>query len=106
MSEKRLDKLNAYLDENPSDLFLLFAVAKEHEKLNDSELARQKYEQILKLDPSYLGMYLHYAQNLILNSMIHEAKTVLELGINEAQRQKDQRALSELLALKSTLPET
>lgn len=105
MGEERIDKLMSFLKDNPEDLFVLFAIAKEFEKQGKWLEARQQYEQVLKLDPTYLGLYFHYVQNLIKNEMFDQAAEILELGTQEARNQKDQKSLSELMELASLLPD-
>ena len=106
MGEERLDKLMTFLKDNPEDLFVLFAIAKEFEKQGKWLEAREQYEQIIKLDPTYLGLYFHYVQNLIENEMFDQAAEILERGIQEAKEQKDQKSLSELIELASLLPDS
>ena len=59
MSITRLNQLLAFHEANPKDSFILFALAKEHEKLGDDEKALHYYEQLVRQEPGYVGVYYH-----------------------------------------------
>ncbi len=99
----RLQHLLNLFSEDESDAFILFALAKEYEKLGDFELAIDHYEKLRSNDPEYVGLYYHLG-------MLHqeledytEAMEVYVQGIAIAKKIGDQHALSELQGVKMNL---
>ena len=103
MSITRLNQLLAFHQANPKDSFILFALAKEHEKLGDDEKALHYYEQLTRQDPGYVGVYYHLGK-------LHEkmgdpatAFSIYKTGMDVARQAGDQHALSELAEAKLSL---
>lgn len=99
----RLSQLQAMLSESPNDSFLLFAIAKEYENMQDQEQALQHYLQLVENDPAYVGTYYHLAK---LYEKIENPEKALEAyaqGMEVARRAHDQHALSELSTAKLNL---
>jgi len=85
------------LKEDPSSSFLHFAIAKEHEKEDNFELAIRSYEWIRTNDKDYVGMDYHLAAAAIEMEEDEEyIESVFLEGEACAQRLGDQHALSEL----------
>ena len=59
MSNARIEQLKKFLEQNPKDSFVLYALAIEHVNLNDDETALQFFKQIVRDDPEYGGTYYH-----------------------------------------------
>lgn len=59
MSNSRIDQLTKFLEENPADSFVRYALATEYINLNDDETALAYFLEILRRDPEYTGMYYH-----------------------------------------------
>ena len=93
---KRLEQLNAMLQLAPSDAFLLFAVAKEHEKLGDKNTALVYYERLLATEPDYVGLYYHLGKLHESEQRLTEAQNDYEQGTKVARKIADFHALSEL----------
>ena len=55
----RLKRLQSFLDASPGDSFILFAIAKEYEKLNQPNEALDHYLTLKSNDPEYVGLYYH-----------------------------------------------
>lgn len=60
----RIEKLKEFLQSNPSDNFLLHALALEYINMGDDGEARKLFEEILRRDPGYTGSYYHLAKLL------------------------------------------
>ncbi len=103
MSTKRLEQLKALLEDSPHDSFLLFALAKEYEKLEDPETALRYYLHLEDHDPGYVGTYYHLGK--LYEQMGEEglAFQTYEKGIEAARRAGDQHAMGELAAAKMAL---
>jgi len=96
MPTTRLEQLKALLEQSPHDSFLIFALAKEYEKLGEQETALRYYLHLEEHDPAYVGAYYHLGK---LYEKMGEAGLALETydrGIEAARRAGDQHALGEL----------
>lgn len=103
MSDKRLAKLFAFLEENPNDSFIVFAIAKEYEKQEHRDQALKYYLQLKELDAEYIGLYYHLAKLYeSIQEEILALKTYKE-GISLAKSIGDFHALSELNNAKMNL---
>ena len=99
----RLSLLENMLAENPQDAFLLFAIAKEHEKESNQEQALAYYLQLRTLDPNYVGLYYHLGK---LYERMEEAATAFRTyteGMAVASRLRDQHAYNELAGARLAL---
>lgn len=103
MSNARLQQLLKFQENNPYDSFLLFAIAKEYEKLNKMEEALAFYQKITTHDPQYVGVYYHLGK---LQEKLAETATAFatyKKGMEVARTIGDQHALSELAGAKLNL---
>ncbi|HMQ49462.1 MAG TPA: hypothetical protein PKA00_18440 [Saprospiraceae bacterium] len=105
MSTQRLQQLQALLSESPRDSFLLFAIAKELEKLDRPDEALQQYRLLLETDAHYVGAYYHLAKLLEKKDQRMEALAIYEKGMLVARQAGDQHALGELATAKLLLEE-
>jgi len=96
MTTSRLTLLTDMLKQDPDDTFVLFAVAKEYEKLDDTASAILYYEKLKAVDSKYVGLYYHLGQILEKTDEIEKAQVIFKEGIAVATEIKDQHALSEL----------
>jgi len=94
----RIEKLNAFLLDNPTDCFVQHALALEYIKIGNDEKAKQLFEIILNRQPDYVGSYYHLAKLLERNNNIHEAIGVYEKGMEETKKAGDNHAHAELRA--------
>jgi tetratricopeptide (TPR) repeat protein len=85
--------------EDPNDPFFIYALALEYEKENNLKKCFAQFEFLLSNHPDYAGTYLKYAQLLIENNNEELAKTILEKGINLAQKLNKSKMKGELLQL-------
>lgn len=99
-TSQRLDLLLGILKETPADSFVIFAIAKEYENMDDQNVAIQYYEKLYHLDPNYVGLYFHWGK---INEEINDSDKAIEIysmGIEVASMQKDGHAERELRAAK------
>lgn len=99
----RLNQLKQLLVDDPNDSFLLFALAKEYEKLENWEMTIQWLEQLRNQDPNYGGLYFHLATAY---SEIEDTSTALSIcqqGTEVLKAQKDEHLLRELKNLELNL---
>jgi len=96
----RLYKLLDLLKESPTDSFIIFAVAKEYENLNNQEEARGYFEKLFELNSAYVGLYYHWGKLLEEMDQTDKALEVYTLGIDIALKLKDAHAENELRAAK------
>jgi len=92
----RLEQLNAMLKESPNDSFLLFAIAKEYEKINSWERAIQFYEKVVENDSNYVGVYYHLGAVQAELGNTDLAMSTYKKGIQICKALGDHHALSEL----------
>ena len=59
MSNTRIEQLKNFLEQNPNDSFVRYALAIEHVNLDDDETALFYFKKILEHDPDYTGLYYH-----------------------------------------------
>jgi len=96
----RLNKLLDLLHESPTDSFILFAVAKEYENLNNQEEALNFYKKLFELNSAYVGLYYHWGKLLEELDQTEKALEVYSLGIDISLKLKDAHAENELRAAK------
>lgn len=99
----RLEQITKMLADDPNDTFLLFALAKEYESVNQVEKAISTYLNLRQIDPQYVGLYYHLAHLYTTAENKPEALTIYQEGIKIAREIGDQHALSELLNAKTNL---
>jgi tetratricopeptide (TPR) repeat protein len=99
----RLDSLKELLQDDPNDGFVLFAVAKEYEGMDDLEHALEFYERLRTVDPEYVGLYYHLGALYAEIEEPEKAMNVYKKGIEVATTMHDLHALSELKGAKMNL---
>jgi len=99
----RLLQLQNFLKASPDDSFILFAIAKEYEKLNNTDLALDQYLKLRSTDPDYVGLYYHLGKLYEQKEDIDAAVATYKTGMDIAKKQGDKHALSELAGAKLNL---
>lgn len=94
----RIEKIEAFLKDNPSDNFLRHALALEYLKIGDDHKARGLFEAILTGSPEYIGSYYHLAKLLEKMNENPLAISWYEKGMAEAKKAGDGHAYNELQA--------
>ncbi|MDX2118077.1 MAG: tetratricopeptide repeat protein [Planctomycetota bacterium] len=91
-----LEQLQKLLAVDPSDAFVLYAIAQEHAKVGRHAEAVEFYDRCLGVDADYCYAYYHKAKSLQHLEREADAARVLEEGVQVARRVGDAKALSEL----------
>lgn len=99
MESSRLEKLLEFLENEPNDEFLQYALATEYLRLNDTEKALQYYENLVKNHPDYVGTYYHLGKLYEALNRKEDAIGAYEKGMEVAKRKRDNHAFSELQAV-------
>ena len=99
MQSNRLEKLLEFLQNEPEDEFLLYALATEYLRLNETDKALQYYENLVNNHPDYVGTYYHLGK--LYEALNHktDAISTYEKGKEVAKRKRDNHAFSELQAV-------
>jgi len=105
MPATRLQQLLKFLESDPGDSFLTFALAKEYELLDESEKALQHYLKLIGNDPEYVGTYYHLGKLYERQEAFDKAFFIYKKGMEIARKIGDQHALNELAAAKLNLGE-
>lgn len=103
MSINRLERLKEFLDNEPNDPFLKYALATEYLRLNNQEKALWFYLDLVDNHADYVGTYYHLGKLYEQMLKHQEALTIYEKGIAVAKKIKDQHALNELLGVYNSL---
>ncbi len=96
MQNTRLNKLLEFLDNDPNDSFILYALATEYNSLNDIEKAFNYYFKLINEHPNYVGTYYHLGKLYEKEGEKEKAIDIYQKGINIARSKRDMHALSEL----------
>ncbi|WP_316825211.1 tetratricopeptide repeat protein [Pedobacter miscanthi] len=96
MSSTRLSKLLEFLENDPNDPFILYALATEYNSLNDKEKAYSFYLQLTDKHPDYVGTYYHFGKLLEKEGEKEKAIETYQKGMQVARNKRDMHAFSEL----------
>ncbi|NJK83974.1 MAG: tetratricopeptide repeat-containing protein [Saprospiraceae bacterium] len=103
MISERLKKLFVFLEDSPNDPFLLFAIAKEYEALNEPAASLKHYELLVNEHEDYVGTYYHLGKFYEKLNQLDKALDTYRQGMTVAKQQGDKHAWSELAAAKMEL---
>ena len=92
----RIDQLNTLLQSAPNDNFLQHALALEHIKIGEDNIAKKLFESILDRDLSYVGSYYHLGKLLERMNEFANAVIVYKKGMQLAKVIKDNHSYNEL----------
>jgi predicted Zn-dependent protease len=95
----RIAELEAMLEAQPDDPFLIYALAREYEAQQGTMQALLMYEHLVTNYPDYVATYYHYAKLLYGAGNKVEAERLLQSGIESGERNKDFHATSEMKGL-------
>ena len=101
----RLKQLENFLADSPNDAFILFAIAKEHEGLENTDEAIRFYRQLESDHTDYVGTYYHLGKIMEKTEGIEAAIKVYKDGMAVAKAQGDKHALSELAGARMEIDE-
>ena len=95
---ERMRKLQAMLQKQPDDTFLLYGLALEYKKANDPARAVEFLDRVIRLDPGYC--YAYHQKGLIHESTgdVESARRSYREGVEAAARKGDLHAQQEIAA--------
>ena len=93
----RLQQLQQFLSEDPTDPFNRYALAIEYQK-TDVQKSIELFRQLITENPKYIPTYYHFGKLLQENGDLKTAQEVFEIGINYALELNELKALRELRA--------
>ena len=91
----RLQQLLAFHEDDPTDAFILYALATEY-RAEAPERAWEFYQLLLADHPDYVGTYYHAGKLLEQFNKPDEAEKVYRTGLLVARKAGEQHAASEL----------
>src|SRR5438552_1900475 len=95
MSDK-LSKLQAMLEKQPNDPFLLYGIALEHKKMHNPIEAIAFLDRCMAADPNYCYAYFQRGQICEMTGDVDAARRSYNDGIAAAKRAGDAHAQSEI----------
>jgi tetratricopeptide (TPR) repeat protein len=95
-STDRLKMIETMLETNPTDSFLHYAAALEHQKNGDHAQAIKIIRGIIKNNPNYLASYYQLGKMLEEKGKIDDAVDVYKAGRTIARQQSDMKTLGEI----------
>ena len=93
---ERIEKLHAFLKDNPKDCFLNHALALEYIKVGDWANAKTHFETNLINDPAYIATYYHLGKLVESQGQKDRAVSLYETGMKFAKAAKDNHTYNEL----------
>ena len=95
---ERMRKLQAMLQKQPDDTFLLYGLAMEYKKAGEAAKAIEHFDRVLALDPGYC--YAYHQKGLVYESAgdADAARRAYRAGIEAATRKGDLHARDEITA--------
>lgn len=96
MQNTRLDKLLHFLEAEPNDTFILYALATEYNAINDTKNAFYYYLKLINEHPDYVGTYYHLGKLYQKEAQVEEAIAIYQKGMLVAKAKKDMHSFSEL----------
>lgn len=96
MHHIRLQKLLNFLENEPNDPFLKYALATEYLNANDLNKAISYYEDLLKNHSDYVGTYYHAGKLYEQLDRKADAIATYQKGMEVSRNAKDMHAFSEL----------
>jgi tetratricopeptide (TPR) repeat protein len=96
MHRNRLQKLLDFIQNEPNDPFLKYALATEYLNINESDKALFYYEDLIINHPEYLGTYYHLGKLYESLNRKNDAVKTYQDGMTVARKAGDAHAFSEL----------
>ncbi|MFN0037492.1 MAG: tetratricopeptide repeat protein, partial [Saprospiraceae bacterium] len=88
----RLQYLSQLLEASPTDSFVLFALAKEHEGAGDDAQAIAFYLRLRAANPDYVGLYYHLGKLYERQQDSENAILTYKQGIETSRQAGDRHA--------------
>ena len=102
-STDRLSQLRQLLERDPDDTFLLYGIAMEYKKAQDTANAIEYLDRVIRLDPGYC--YAYHQRGLVFEGVgdVEAAKQSYREGIEAARKAGDEHARQEIEAALATI---
>ncbi|RAV97825.1 tetratricopeptide repeat protein [Pseudochryseolinea flava] len=91
----RLEQLQQFLKDDPSDPFNVYALALEYQKSNQEEAIRL-FDELLINHSDYLPTYYTAGKLFASTGEVQKATTIFEHGIAKAREQQQHKTVREL----------
>ena len=98
----RIEQLQQFVNEDPTDPFNLYALALEYQKI-DEHKALDIFNRLLSEHAEYVPTYYHLGKLYQGLTEVERALKVFEQGIEESRKQNDLKSLRELQAARQEL---
>ena len=95
----RREMLEAFVQQHPDDAFARYGLAMEIMGAGDAPAALEQFALLRQRHPDYPAAYHQEGQLLLRLGRADDARSVLEHGVEAAQRRGDAHAGSEMQAL-------
>jgi Tfp pilus assembly protein PilF len=92
----RIEKLEAYIEENGKESFLQQALAEEYIKIGNDEQARNILNELLLREPTFISAYIHLCNILVRAGNEEKAIKIYQRGLLEAKRAENATIFNEL----------
>ena len=99
MQISRLEKLLEFIENEPEDPFLKYALATEYLRLGETDKALKYYEDLVNNHPNYIGTYYHLGKLYEALERKQDAIDTYETGMKVTREQRDNHAFAELQAV-------
>jgi tetratricopeptide (TPR) repeat protein len=96
MQRNRLQKLLEFIQNEPNDPFLKYALATEYLSSNEPDQALVYYEDLITNHPDYVGTYYHLGKLYEALDRKSDAIKTYQTGMKIARSVNDNHAFSEL----------
>lgn len=96
MAIERIPQLLAFLEEDPANAFLRFALAMEYLKAGDQEKSLLHFEELVREEPGYVGAYYHLGKLYEQLGRKTDALETYQAGIRQADAMREQHLKAEL----------
>jgi thioredoxin-like negative regulator of GroEL len=104
MSEPtRREKIEAMLAEDPSDTFLRYSLAMELQKEGRHAESLARFEELMGESPPHVPAFFMAAKLFVELDRRDDARRMLRSGIEEARKQNDAHAASEMAEMLTAL---
>jgi tetratricopeptide (TPR) repeat protein len=98
MNLKRIEMLQKFIEDDPTDPFNHYALALEYIQ-HEPVRARDLLLELIRENPTYLPAYYQTATLLIELGQNEEAIPIINQGIEEAKTQNENKTMNELRSL-------
>jgi len=99
MQNKRIEKLLELQKDEPSDIFIIYALGMEYESMGNTTEAVEQFKLTLEQDIKHVPAYYQLGLLYLKSNNEEAAITYLTKGMELAKEKKDQRSTNEFKAL-------